>query len=105
MNRRTWDWLALAAVLGLLCIAGLSYALHLQMARQRRSLAETLESAIRGESPTISPELGEFSRAIEAAGRAGREAHLARDSSARDRGRFVTLGEILNVGVMMINRS
>jgi signal transduction histidine kinase len=100
-----WDWLALAAVCGLLCIAGLGYALHLQLARQRRSLAATLESAIRGESTSISPELGEFSQAIEAAQRAGREVHLARDRSARDRGRFVTLGEILNVGVLMTNRA
>lgn len=103
MNRRMWDSLFIAAILGLVCLAGLGFALHVQLSRRGRTLARTLEAAIRGEAPRVTREVDEFSPAIEAAGRAGREISLARAHSVEERGRFATLGQILNVGVLLLD--
>ena len=103
MNQRMWNSLLLAALLGLLCIAGLGFALHLQLSRRGRTLATTLEAALRGESPRDVPEDDEFAQAMEAAGRAGLEVSRARSRTADERGRLVTLGHILNVGVLLVN--
>ena len=103
MNRRLWDRLFFAAFVGLLCITGLGFALHVQLSRRGRTLARTIEAAIRGESPRITAELDEFSQAIETAGRVGLEISRARNRGAEERGRFVTLGQILNVGVMLLD--
>ncbi len=103
MNRRVWDGLFFAAILGLVCITGLGFALHVQLSRRGRTLARTLEAAIRGETPRVAPELDEFSQAIEAAGRVGLEISRARSRSAEERGRFATLGQILNVGVLLLD--
>ncbi|MGH7731595.1 MAG: ATP-binding protein [Candidatus Eiseniibacteriota bacterium] len=103
MNRRMWDRLFFAAILGLLCITGLGFALHVQLTRRGKTLARTIEAAIRGESPRIAPELSEFSAAIETAGRVGLEITRAGGRGAEGRGRFVTLGQILNVGVMLLD--
>lgn len=103
MNRRMWDRLLFAAILGLLCITGLGFALHVQLTRRGRTLARTIEAAIRGESPRIDPELNEFAQAIETAGRVGLEITRARGRGADERGGFVTLGEILNVGVLLLD--
>ncbi len=102
MNRQMWDRLLFAAILGLLCITGLGFALHVQLTRRGRTLARTIEAAIRGESPRITPELNEFSQAIETAGRVGLEITRARGRGADERGGFVTLGQILNVGVLVL---
>jgi signal transduction histidine kinase len=103
MNRRMWDRLFFAAILGLFCITGLGFALHVQLSRRGRTLARTIEAAIRGESPRIDPELSEFTQAIETAGRVGLEITRASGRGADDRARFVTLGQILNVGVMLLD--
>lgn len=103
MNRRMWDRLLFAAILGLLCITGLGFALHVQLTRRGRTLARTIEAAIRGESPRIAPELNEFAQAIETAGRVGLEITKSRGRGADERGGFVTLGEILNVGVLVLD--
>jgi len=102
MNRRMWDRLLFAAILGLLCITGLGFALHVQLSRRGRTLARTIEAAIRGESPRIGPELDEFSQAIETAGRVGLEISRASGRGAEERGRFVTPGQIMNVGVLLL---
>jgi signal transduction histidine kinase len=102
MNRRMWDRLFFAAFVGLLCITGLGFALHFQLSRRGRTLARTIEAAIRGESPSIRPELDEFSQAIETAGRVGLEISRG-NRGTEERGRFVTLGQILNVGVMLLD--
>jgi two-component system, sensor histidine kinase FlrB len=101
MNRRMWDRLLFAAILGLLCITGLGFALHVQLTRRGRTLARTIEAAIRGESPRIGPELDEFSQAIETAGRVGLEISRA-GRGVEERGRFVTPGQIMNVGVLLL---
>jgi signal transduction histidine kinase len=103
MNRRMWDRLLFAAILGLLCITGLGFALHVQLTRRGRTLARTIEAAIRGESPRIDPELNEFAQAIETAGRVGLEITRARGRGADEKNGFVTLGEILNVGVLLLD--
>jgi len=93
MNQTTWNQLGFAALVGLLCIIGLSFALHVQLSQRGRTLTRTLEAAIRGESPDITADLDEFSQAIETAGRAGREM----------RGRFAALGQAVNVGVLLMD--
>jgi signal transduction histidine kinase/uncharacterized membrane protein affecting hemolysin expression len=103
MNQRMWAQLGLSALLGLLCITGLSFALHVQLTQRGKTLARTLEAAIRGETPRISAELDEFSQAIETAGRAGRELHQALSRSAEEHGRFVALGQAVNVGVLLMD--
>ena len=103
MNRRMWNSLFLAALIGLLVITGLGFALHFQLARRGRTLARTLEAALRGESPRADPEVDEFSQAIAAAGRAGLEIHRAKSQSAEERGRLVTLGQVLNIGVVLMD--
>jgi len=103
MNRRMWDSLFIAAILGLLCVTGLGFALHVQLSRRGRTLARTIEAAIRGETPRAAPETDEFSAAVEAAGRAGREISRARADRVEERGRFATLGKILNVGVLLLD--
>ena len=103
MNQRMWAQLGFAALLGLLCITGLGFALHVQLTQRGKTLARTLEAAIRGESPRISGELDEFSQAIEAAGQAGRELSQARSRSAEEHGRFVALGQAVNVGVLLLD--
>lgn len=104
MNQKMWNRLVFAAMLGLVCITGLGFALHVQLSHRGRTLARTLEAAIRGESPGISSELDEFSQAIETAGRAGRELHQARSRTAEEHGRFVALGQAVNVGVLLLDR-
>src|SRR5262249_30555735 len=94
MNQRMWNSLFSAALIGLLCITGLGFALHFQLAHRGRTLTRTLEAALRGESPRIEPQLDEFSQAIETAGRAGMEIHRAQSRSEEARGRFVTLGQV-----------
>jgi signal transduction histidine kinase len=103
MNRRMWEGLFIAALLGLVCITGLGFALHVQFSRRGRTLASTLEAALRGENPRVSPEIDEFSPAIEAAGRVGQEIRRERRESVEARGRFATLGQILNVGVLLLD--
>jgi len=102
MNRRMWEGLGTAALLGLVCITGLGFALHVQFSRRGRTLASTLEAALRGETPRVSREIDEFSPAIEAAGRVGQEIRRERRQSVEARGRFATLGQILNVGVLLL---
>ena len=99
MNRQLWDRLFLAAILGLFCIVALGFMLHLELSRRGKTLALTLEAALRGETPAITPELDEFSQAIETAERAGIEIHRART----ERGRLLTLSQVLNVGVMLVD--
>src|SRR5262245_51044595 len=103
MNRRMWEGLFIAALLGLVCITGLGFALHVQFSRRGRTLASTLEAALRGENPRVSEEIDEFSPAIEAAGRVGQEIRRERRESVEARGRFATLGQILNVGVLLLD--
>jgi len=103
MNRRMWEGLFTAALIGLVCITGLGFALHVQFSRRGRTLASTLEAALRGENPRVAPEIDEFSPAIEVAGRAGQEIRRERRESIEARGRFATLGQILNVGVLLLD--
>lgn len=103
MNQRTWAQLGFVALLGLLCITGLSFALHVQLTKRGQTLARTLEAAIRGETPRISAELDEFAPAIQAAGEAGRELSQARTRSAEEHGRFLALGQAVNVGVLLMD--
>jgi len=103
MNRRMWEGLFTAALIGLVCITGLGFALHIQFSRRGRTLASTLEAALRGENPRVAPEIDEFSPAIEAAGRVGQEIRRERKESDEARGRFATLGQILNVGVLLLD--
>jgi signal transduction histidine kinase len=103
MNRRMWNSLFSYALVGLVCITGLGFALHFQLARRGRTLARTLEAALRGESPRVAPEIDEFSQAIATAGRAGVEIDRAQRLRAAEHGRFVTLGHVLNVGVLLVD--
>src|SRR5262249_6883220 len=95
MNRRMWNWLFSAALVGLLCITALGFSLHFQLGRRGRTLARTLEAAFRGESPRVDPDSDEFSQAIATAEHAGLEFHRVRSRSAEEHGRFVTLGQVL----------
>lgn len=105
MNRRMWNELLTAALIGLACIVGLGFALHIELTTRGRNLARALEEALAGQRPRIGPELDEFSAAIETAGRAGLELHRARSQSAEERERFATLGKVLNVGVLLLGPS
>jgi signal transduction histidine kinase len=103
MNRRMWNELLTAALIGLACIVGLGFALHVELTTRGRNLARALEEAIAGGNPRVDPELDEFSAAIATAGRAGLELNRARSQSAEERERFVTLGKVLNVGVILLS--
>src|SRR5438105_1918932 len=102
MNRRMWEELLTSALIGLACIVGLGFALHVELTTRGRNLARALEQAMAGQNPRIGPELDEFSAAIETAGRAGLELHRARSRSAEERERFATLGKVLNVGLLLL---
>lgn len=102
MNRRMWDELLTAALIGLACIVGLGFALHVELTTRGRNLARALEQALAGQEPRVSPELDEFSAALETAGRAGLELSRARSQSAEERERLATLGKVINVGVLLL---
>lgn len=104
VNRHMWDELLTAALVGLACIVGLGFALHVELTTRGRNLARALEEAIAGQKPRVGPELDEFSAAIETAGRAGQELTRARSQSAEERERFATLGKVLNVGVLLLGQ-
>src|SRR5262249_56426839 len=102
MKRRMWDELLTAALIGLACIVGLGFALHVELTTRGRHLARALEQALAGQQPRMSPELDEFSAALQTAGRAGLELSRARSQSAEERERLVTLGKVINVGVLLL---
>ena len=102
MNRRMWDELLTAALIGLACIVGLGFALHVELTTRGRHLARALEQALAGQQPRMSPELDEFSAALQMAGRAGLELSRARSQSAEERERLATLGKVINVGVLLL---
>src|SRR5262249_59852778 len=102
MKRRMWDELLTAALIGLACIVGLGFALHVELTTRGRHLARALEQALAGQQPRVSPELDEFSDALQTAGRAGLELSRARSQSAEERERLVTLGKVINVGVLLL---
>src|SRR5262249_50767063 len=83
MNREMWDRLLFFAMLGLVCIAGLGFALHVQFARRGRTLTHALEAALRGEAPQVNEDLDEFAPALETASRAGAEIQRARRRTAQ----------------------
>jgi signal transduction histidine kinase len=103
MNRRMWNWLFSAAMIGLVCIAGLGFALHVHLARRGHTLAHALEAAIRGESSAAALDLDEFAPALATATRVGQEIRSARSHSPEERGQFVALGHRLDVGVLLLD--
>lgn len=103
MNRKMWNGLLFAATLGVACITGLGFLLHVQLTNRGKTLARTIEAALRGETPRIGPELDEFTQAIETAGRAAREFHRARGRGADEQGRRGILGQLLNTGVLLLD--
>jgi len=103
MNRKMWNGLLFAATLGVVCITGLGFLLHVQLTSRGKTLARTIEAALRGETPRIGAELDEFTQAIEAAGRAAQEFHRARGGGADPPGRRGVLGQLLNVGVVILD--
>lgn len=95
--------LLLAALIGGVVIIGFGLLVHFEVTRRGRSLARTLEQALRGREPEPSPPRDEFTEAIEAAGRFGRELSRVREDRSRMHRRLGALTESLDVGVLLLS--
>jgi signal transduction histidine kinase len=100
--------LMVAALVGLAGIVLLGTFLELQLSRRAATIARTLEDAL--SSPQANP-LGllprrrdEFSRALEAAGRARKALNEARQESSRLHQGFGALAQVMKMGVVLVRR-
>lgn len=94
--------LLLAALIGGVVIIGIGLLVHVELTRRGRSLARAVEEALRGRTPEPSPRHDEFTEAIEAAGRFGRELSRVREDRSRMHRRLGALTESLDVGVLLL---
>lgn len=102
-RRASWFGAAALAVIGLL-----GFLLHLQLAERGRRLRRALDAALAGEEIAESrarrrPGADPFAEALATAGRVGRELRDVRRRTERVEQRLAQLGEILDVGVALLN--
>lgn len=102
LYRRAWRQVAVAALIGLSGIAALGFLLHTQLARRGAALARTLEATARGEPLPGHALRDEFSQALEAAGRLGRELSDTRERSSQAQRRVSALANFMDVGVLLL---
>lgn len=94
--------LGMAALGGLLLVAILGLAFQLLLARRSEAVVTVLEGAIAGRETPVPRGRDEFSLALEAAGRVGRELQAAREVGAQARQRLNSLSLVLDVGVLLL---
>jgi signal transduction histidine kinase len=102
-ERRRRVFLLAAAALVLIGLLG--YLLHLQVAQRGRRLGLALDAALSGEAvaaPRPGGRSDPFAEALATAGKVGRELAVERRKAARVEQRLAQLGEILDVGVVLL---
>ncbi len=102
LYRRARGQIVLAAVVGLTCIGALGFLFLVQLARRGAALARTLEATVRGETLPALAQHDEFSHAIEAAGRLGRELSETRERCSHAQRRVSALANFMDVGVLLL---
>jgi signal transduction histidine kinase len=102
LYRRAVRQIGLAAIVGFTCIGGLGFLLHLQLSRRGAAVARALEATARGERVPAVKRRDEFSAALEAAGRIGRELSETRERSTQAERRVSALANFMDVGVLLL---
>lgn len=92
-----------AAGLGLIGVVGLGMLIHFYLSRRSAVLAEALEQALKGKASSLPVRKDEFSRAINAARRVGRELTVAREERFQAHRRFGALMKVMDVGVLLLD--
>jgi signal transduction histidine kinase len=86
---------------GLLLVAGVAYALHVQLRHRTAQLVAALERAAAG-APTDDATREEFAPAVAVAGRLGRELQAERARSEKADRRLQQLAELVDVGLLRL---
>ncbi|HZI64100.1 MAG TPA: PAS domain-containing sensor histidine kinase, partial [Thermoanaerobaculia bacterium] len=97
--------LGAGALAALALVGGLGLALYVLLVRRGREVTERLQGALAGQE-VPAPRVGDdFTAALEAADRVGRELSLERERGAQARQRLHTLSRLMDVGVLLVNPS
>lgn len=97
--------LGAGALAALALAGGLGLAIYVLLVRREREVAERLQGALAGQEPPAPRVRDDFTAALEAANRVGRELSLERERSAQSRQRLHTLSRLMDVGVLLVNPS
>jgi len=92
-----------AAVLGLTVIIALGFYLHMRLTQRGQALAATLEATARGEAVAPTHARDEFSEALEAAGRLGRELNETRERNSQAHRRISAVANFMDVGLLWLS--
>jgi signal transduction histidine kinase len=91
------------AAAALAIILALTFGLHLQLQRSAGQVASSIEAALAGKQAVVPRQRNEFSAALEAAGRLGKELADERRKSVVSRRQIANLGRLLDVGVLLLS--
>jgi signal transduction histidine kinase len=93
---------ALAALVGVLGVAGLGVLLHVQLSRRGTALTQALERAIGGEPVSLPEGRDEFAQAVAVARKVGTQLNEAREQTSQATRRLGALAKVMDVGVVLL---
>jgi signal transduction histidine kinase len=103
LYRRARRQVGVAGLLGLAAIVSLGVVVHVRLSRRGQALAAALEATARGEAVSQARGHDEFSEALEAAGRLGRELNETRERSTQAQRRISALATFMDVGLLLLS--
>jgi signal transduction histidine kinase len=95
---------ALAALIGVLGVAGLGVLLQTQLSRRGAALTHALERAIGGEQVVLAEGRDEFAQAVAVARKVGTQLTEAREQSTQATRRLGALAKVMDVGVLLLRQ-